>query len=206
MIAVISLLFSLTTLAFAFVATARMASRRAFIGYVSFYAWSFWLSLLIFILINLGIFSDAADLNTLLRLQSAMLGAFEFAYAALIIFGLLDEAGAKRKKVLSRLPLIGGLLGWFLPPLQVLAVFAAVEVVLTLALAKSRSKRRYLWRAHVKSMAALPLLVGFSLPAGPVFLLYILWTAAFKRSAVNAAVVKDAMLDYDETSENKNAI
>lgn len=194
---IFSFVLSVAILAFAATSAGRAAARKSFRGHVNFCAWCFWLSAIGFIGINLGVFPDAASLSSQLKIQNSLLGVFSFAYASMAAFGLIKNPERRKRKALSRLPVIGGLLVWHLQPMYTIVLFALVDVVLAFVLARNKKTHNYLWRAHIKAALPLPFLAFYSLPAGPWFLAYFLWALVFKNAAVNAALVKDAMLDYD---------
>ncbi|MEX1099825.1 MAG: hypothetical protein WEB87_05335 [Bacteriovoracaceae bacterium] len=132
-------------------------------------------------------------------IENALLLLFEFSYFAILIFALIQKPDSKKMKTLMRLPIIGALLGWYLPFVQVAAIFALVEIAGAFLLARRKERLPFFWRAHLKGLFAVPLLSMYSLPTNLWFSSYLLWSLVFKLVLVNAAIVKKAMVDYDKT-------
>lgn len=182
----------------------RLSLRKSFTGYLNAFVWLFSLSIMGFALVNLGILPPFTSVLLLLKTQNALLGLFEFSYLAVAIFAILNFPDGKKKRTLARLPLIGGLLGWYLTTEQMAAAFALVEIAVMFMLAKHRHSHNYLWRAQLKAFLPAPLLAMYSLPADMWFSGYLLWSLIFKLVIVNAAVVKETMLVYDKGSSEKD--
>ena len=205
----ITLLFSFAILIALAIFVARLSIRslggtKAKFGYLIIFVWLFALSGLSFTGIVAALRMGWSAPAWAPLAQNGLLGLFEFSYLAIAVYGVLREPSDRKLRTLTRLPIIGALLGAYLGMRGAALAFAAVEIAILIILAKHRGTHQYLWRAHLKAFLPIPLVAMYALPSGAWFMGYFFWAIIFKISVVNAAVVKKTMLDYDESSDNQS--
>jgi hypothetical protein len=164
----------------------------------------------LFIIAGIGfIFSDLAyNLNLfwhlrLFQVQNALLSLFSFSFLSILIFSGLKDPSKKKMKTLTRLPIIGLLLGWYLSGFHVAIILGVLEITALFIAAKNKKTHNFIWRAQLKAFLSAPLIAMYSLPLNSWFLVYFCWTLIFKLAVANAAIVKKTMLDYDESLKEK---
>tara|TARA_Y100000782_G_scaffold115631_1_gene163055 strand:+ start:75697 stop:76188 length:492 start_codon:yes stop_codon:yes gene_type:complete len=157
------------------------------------------LSLFAYFLGNLLYIWDIQRKVIFFQLSAGLIMCFQFAYLALASFVYMEEPTTKKGKTLLRLPVIGFLLGYYLSDIQNMAIFAIVEILVTLMLAKKSHTRNYAYRAQLKALIPLPLIAMYSFPMSIWFAVYLAWSLHFKFTLANAAIVKNLMVDYDNS-------
>lgn len=177
----------------------RQILRKVYKGHWAIYSWSFFLGAFGFSVMEMARAFDVI-LPYALKIRSASLGLFLFSFAAVLIFCSLESPRKNQLRPLTRLPLIGILLAPMVPFPKLGLMIVVTEALFSFYALKKGDKMRYAFRAQIKASLMAPLAL-ISPTWGIAF--WALWSFSFKNAAVNAAIVKGKMLDYDE-SFNEN--
>jgi len=173
----------------------RQILRKVYRGYWAFYSWAFFIGAFGFSAVDL-LMSLGGGLTYGPKVRTGLLGLYAFSFIAVYAFGVMDDPQKNRLRPLTRLPLIGLLLGLALTPYDARIMLFIVEALMLVFAWKTRDRIRYSARAQIKAAFLAPILF---VPAGWAVPLWALWSFCFKNAAVNAAIVKGKMLDYDKT-------
>lgn len=202
MIGAITILASFITLFTLLAFGVRLALQKRKLSHPTFLVWLVIISATSFISIDLAYKFAVFRAFFFFPLENALILMLEFSYFALLVFLSLKDPSTKKMKTLMRLPVIGGLLGWYMGYIHVALIFALVEIA-GLFLLKRLKAAPFVWRAHLKSFALAPLLCFYTLPTNLWFTVFLLWSVFFKLTVANAAIVKNLMLDYDRELDDE---
>lgn len=172
-------------------------------GMLGFFIWIFGISCLAFGFLNLENTFEWDFIKQNLKFQNALVGLSLFSFLSIFSYGFLNPPTKKKLKALLRLPMIGILGFWILRPEQIFYAVIGTELIMLAIGYKYKFSHQYLWRAQVKACLVLPLAFFYQGQFHYLFLFWFLWSMVFKVSMTNAAIVKGAMVDYDETLHEK---
>lgn len=180
----------------------RQILRKVYRGYWAFYSWAFFIGAFGFSAVDLFLRLGGSSVYGP-KIRTGLLGLYAFSFIALYAFTLMEEPLKNRLRPLTRLPLIGLLLGLALAPYDSQVMLFIVEALLAIFAWRTRDQIRYSARAQLKAAILAPLLF---VSLDWAVLIWFFWSFSFKNAAVNAAIVKGKMLDYDKTLKKDKSL
>ena len=129
------------------------------------------------------------------------LGVFALSSLSVTIINIISGITTKKLKTLTRLPVIGALVAWYLEPIYVLWLFLVMELFCLILLYRFKKDYNYSYRQQFKSLFGLLIICFSSYSNLWLFNLGFLLFLIMKLQIINAVKLKIVVSEYKKTEE-----